>query len=71
MSGRDVHTEHCCAKNGCKYGEESTCTVWLGYSKQTYGFWDGYEVHPIPVISDEEFKRRRDEADRDLGVCDD
>lgn len=20
MNGRDVHTEHCCAKNGCKYG---------------------------------------------------
>ncbi len=40
-----VHTEHCCAKNGCKYGEEDSCPVWLGYAKQSYGYWDG-EVSP-------------------------
>lgn len=24
---KDVHTEHCCAKHGCKYGEDDVCTV--------------------------------------------
>ena len=68
MSDRNVHTEHCCAKHGCKYGEEDTCPVWLGYSVQTYGYWDGHEQHPIPVISEEEFEKRRKEAYHDLGA---
>ena len=33
---KDVHTEHCCAKHGCKYGDEEECSVYsLGY-KQSY-----------------------------------
>jgi hypothetical protein len=24
---KDVHTEHCCQRCGCKYGEEETCSV--------------------------------------------
>lgn len=26
-SAKDVHTEHCCSIHGCKYGEDSDCTV--------------------------------------------
>lgn len=55
-----VHTEHCCAEEGCKYGEDD-CPVWLGYKKQSYGYFDGSVVHPIPQISEEEYKLRRDQ----------
>lgn len=24
---KDVHTEHCCSKHGCKYGQTDQCTV--------------------------------------------
>lgn len=33
---RDVHTEHCCKACGCKYGEEDSCSVYLGNKKQSY-----------------------------------
>lgn len=29
-----VHTRHCCVRHGCKYGEEDSCPVWLGYVNQ-------------------------------------
>jgi len=62
---KDVHTEHCCAMHGCKYGDEF-CSVWLGYKKQSYGYWDGYdETCPIPEISEEEFKKRRELVEED------
>lgn len=32
---KDVHTEHCCARHGCKYGDED-CPVELGLKKQSY-----------------------------------
>lgn len=57
-----VHTEHCCAKNGCKYGEEDSCPVWLGYVKQSSEYWDGTESYPIPNIPTEIFQRRRNEC---------
>lgn len=61
-SERCVHTEHCCAKYGCKYGQEDSCPVWLGYKKQSGGFWDGVSYpKPIPNISKEEFEKRRAE----------
>ena len=57
-----VHTEHCCAQNGCKYGEENRCPVWLGYVKQSYGYWDGgEETEPIPDIPTSVFLKRREE----------
>ena len=59
----DVHTEHCCAEHGCKYGEEDFCPVWLGYKRQSYGYWDGEQVHPIPSITDEIFQKRREQAE--------
>jgi len=62
---KDVHTEHCCAQMGCKYGEEDCCTVWLGYKPQSYGYWDGSETLSIPEISQEEFQLRRDKLDLD------
>lgn len=34
-SSKDVHTEHCCARHGCKYGEEN-CTVVTGKKKQSF-----------------------------------
>jgi len=54
-----VHTEHCCAKFGCKYGD-AHCPVWLGYSQQSGPSWDGISgVDYIPSISTAEFTRRR------------
>lgn len=32
---KDVHTEHCCAKHGCKYGDDD-CTVETGKFKQSF-----------------------------------
>lgn len=32
---KDVHTEHCCLKHGCKYGDED-CTVTTGLAPQSY-----------------------------------
>ena len=32
----DVHTEHCCVKCGCKYGEEERCSVVSGRKPQSY-----------------------------------
>jgi C4-type Zn-finger protein len=32
---KDVHTEHCCAIHGCKYGNED-CTVYSGGKAQSY-----------------------------------
>lgn len=31
-----VHTEHCCVVHGCKYGEEESCPVWLGWKPQSF-----------------------------------
>lgn len=57
-SAKCVHTEHCCAEHGCKYGDKD-CVVWLGFAKQSYGYWDGRTVNPIPEISTEVFMKRR------------
>lgn len=32
---KDVHTEHCCIRHGCKYGHEF-CTVTTAKKKQSY-----------------------------------
>ncbi len=32
---KDVHTEHCCAKHGCKYGDDD-CTVTTGLAPQSF-----------------------------------
>lgn len=65
---KDVHTEHCCAQNGCKYGEEDICPVWLGYKNQSYGYWDGEREHEIPSIPEEVFVQRRIDSDHNLGI---
>ena len=36
MSNKDVHTEHCCAEHGCKYGDIEDCTVANGRKKQSF-----------------------------------
>jgi len=33
---KDVHTEHCCAIHGCKYGKNEECTVVIKAKKQNY-----------------------------------
>lgn len=35
MTDKCVHTEHCCTKHGCKYGDDN-CPVVLGLKKQSY-----------------------------------
>lgn len=35
MSDRCVHTEHCCKKHGCKYGDQD-CPVFTGKKHQSY-----------------------------------
>lgn len=58
-----VHTEHCCAEYGCKYGDD-TCPVWLGYKKQSFPTWDGLcGSKEIPEIPEEVFEKRRQEVD--------
>lgn len=32
----DVHTEHCCSRHGCKYGEEVSCPVARGDKAQHF-----------------------------------
>lgn len=50
------------ATNGCKYGEEDICPVWLGYQKQSFGYF-GSEQHPIPDVYHHVFLKRRIEAE--------
>ena len=33
---KNVHTEHCCFKHGCKYGDGKYCPVENGSQKQSY-----------------------------------
>lgn len=39
---KDVHTEHCCATCGCKYGNEE-CTVATGLLDQSYECEEGHQ----------------------------
>ncbi len=32
----DVHTAHCCILHGCKYGDDTACTVKRGLAAQSY-----------------------------------
>lgn len=54
QSKTDVHTEHC-DYSRCKYGEESSCTVWLGYKEASYP--------ESPKPTEEEFQNRRQTID--------
>ena len=33
---KDVHTEHCCHKCGCKYGNDEECSVACGRKQQSF-----------------------------------
>lgn len=33
---KDTHTEHCCRRHGCKYGENADCPVVTGKKSQSY-----------------------------------
>jgi len=33
---KDVHTEHCCVRHGCKYGKNDECTVMTHKASQSY-----------------------------------
>lgn len=33
---KDVHTEHCCVKHGCKYGDGIECSVESGQKTQSF-----------------------------------
>ena len=57
---KDVHTEHCCANNGCEYWDDD-CPVWLGLKKQSYPYSDGFEGYDphIPNPTKTEFELRR------------
>lgn len=43
----DVHTEHCCARHGCKYDRDKECTVATGLRPQSHMCedctWELYE----------------------------
>lgn len=51
-----VHTEHCCAKCGCKYSDD--CPVWEGYKKQSYPC-EYCMSENIVIIAHSEFMNRR------------
>lgn len=42
---KDVHTEHCCVKHGCKYGHED-CTVYTKQKMQSYPCEDCEYITP-------------------------
>ena len=46
---KDVHTEHCCDKHGCKYGNDD-CTVTTGRARQSHRCedceYDGRDIRP-------------------------
>lgn len=46
---KDVHTEHCCDKHGCKYSNEN-CTVTTGRAPQSYRCedceYEGRDIRP-------------------------
>ena len=33
---KDVHTEHCCVRHGCKYDNDFACTVKTGKKPQSH-----------------------------------
>jgi hypothetical protein len=35
-SKKDVHTEHCCVRHGCKYSQDFFCTVVKGEKPQSF-----------------------------------
>jgi hypothetical protein len=35
MFSKDVHTEHCCVRHGCRYGDEN-CSIVRKQKKQSY-----------------------------------
>lgn len=53
---KDVHTEHCCAKHGCKYCDKN-CTVVTGKLKQSYKSEDCWweEDDPHTLVKELEF----------------
>lgn len=36
MTSYGVHRAHCCARHGCKYGEDDVCPVRMGLAPQDY-----------------------------------
>lgn len=62
---KTVHTEHC-TWDSCKYGEESTCEVYLGYATPLIQTYDGWYIgeKPVPITkpTEQEFQERRNWA---------
>lgn len=64
-----VHTEHCCRNHGCKYGQEDSCPVWLGYKLQSYAcetcdVFDGIDkLEKVPKVKATTFRERRKKAE--------
>jgi len=59
---KDVHTEHC-SVYGCKYGEEDSCSVYLGYKPASFPQEDETEIHTLP---EEVFIERRNAVKQSL-----
>jgi hypothetical protein len=36
MTVKDVRTEHCCARHGCRYADKDSCTVTNGIAPQSF-----------------------------------
>lgn len=49
MATTDVHTEHCCAKCGCKYSDPE-CTVVTGKLPQSYAHGIDEDCIPDPDV---------------------
>lgn len=61
MRALDVHTRHCCVHHGCKYGEEDSCPVYLGYKQQEFRCQDCV-VGPVRPIKQSVLSLRIDHA---------
>jgi hypothetical protein len=61
MFMKDVHTEHCCIKHGCKYSDPN-CTVTTGKAPQSFPCEDcEYEEERYnEFIERDDYKERRE-----------
>lgn len=69
---KDVHTEHCCIKHGCKYCDED-CTVMSGELEQSFMCeeceWEEQDPQCIRIRELEEMLRWYIEED-EINECD-
>ena len=66
MNNKNVHTEHCCLKHGCKY-RDANCPVELGIQEQSHPCEDcSYDLARAQEITKYYFSLLSDEERKDI-----